>query len=73
METHNYSSLGPTNELIDTSKGAGQTYALLEQCREGCTKTTKTTTEDEEYYYHVLESGGAHVTTGQQSSVASHS
>ena len=58
IETHNYGSLGPTYELIDTSKGVGQTYALLEQCREGCTKATKTTTEDEEHYYHVLESEG---------------
>ena len=59
METHNYSSSGPTYELVDTNEGAGQTYSVLEQCEENTssTKPSKTTTEDEEHYYHVLESG----------------
>ena len=50
METHNYSSSGPTYELVDTIEGAGQTYSVLDIA-------TKTMTKDEEHYYHVLESG----------------
>ena len=57
METHNYSSSGPTYELVDTNEGAGQTYSVLEQCQENRAKPSKTTEEDEEHYYHVLESG----------------
>ena len=53
METHNYSSSGPTYELVDTNKG---TYSALEQCGESRTKQSKTTTKDEEHY-EVLESG----------------
>ena len=52
-EAHNYSSSGPTYELIDSNKKAEQIYDLLEQCKEA-----KTTTGDEENFYHVLESGG---------------
>ena len=57
METHNYSSSGPTYELVDTNEGAGQTYSALEQCQENRAKPAKTTEENEEHYYHVLESG----------------
>ena len=33
-EEHNYSSSGPTYELIDTIERTGQTYSVLEQCQE---------------------------------------
>ena len=53
METPNYSSSGPTYELVDTSAGAGLTYSTLEQCEESSQKAA----ENEQHYYHVLESG----------------
>ena len=64
METHNYSSSGPTYELVDTNKEEGQTYSVLEQCKENSTKPAKTTSENEEHYYHVLESGECEGVTG---------
>ena len=60
METHNYSSSGPTYELVDTSAGAGLTYSTLEQCEESSQKPA----EHEQHYYHVLESGESEGVTG---------
>ena len=56
-DTHNYSSSGPTYELIDTLEGTGQTYSVLEQCQENRTKPSKTATEDEDHDYHLQGSG----------------
>ena len=53
MDTYNYSSSGPTYELVDTNNGAGLTYSALEKSGEGSHKAI----ENEEHYYHVLESG----------------
>ena len=64
METHDYSSSGPTYELIDTIERVGQTYSALEQCGESRTKPSKTTTEDEEHY-EVLDSGECEGVTGE--------
>ena len=64
METYNYSSSGPTYELVDTNEGAGQTYSVLEQCEESNNNQSKMTTEDDEHYYHVLESGEGEGVTG---------
>ena len=64
METHNYSSSGPTYELVDTNEGVGQTYSVLEQCQESRAKPSKTITEDEEHYYHVLGSRECEGVTG---------
>ena len=59
METINYSSSGPTYELVDTDMGAGQTHSVLEQSNGRSSNTANTlTTEDEGHHYHVLESGG---------------
>ena len=55
METINYSSSGPTYELVDTNEGAGQTYSAQDQI--SCV-VAKTTTENKEQHYHILESGG---------------
>ena len=57
MVAPNYSSSGPTYELVDTNEGAGQTYSALEQSGERRSELAKTSTEDEEHHYHVLESG----------------
>ena len=43
METHNYSSSGPTYELISSDEGTRQTYSVLEQCGERA-KPLKVTT-----------------------------
>ena len=64
METHNYSSSGPTYELVDTSEGVGHNYSVLEQCGERRSNSAKTMTENREHYYHVLESGGGEGVTG---------
>ena len=64
METHDYSSSGPTYELVDTNEGAGQTYSVLEQCQESNNNQLKTTTEDEECNYHVLGSEESEGVTG---------
>ena len=64
METHNYSSNGPTYELVDTNEGAGQTYSVLEQYQESNNNQLKLTTEDEECNYHVLGSEECEGVTG---------
>ena len=56
METHNYSSSGPTYELVDTNEGAGPIYSVLEQHQESRTVMANTTTEVEEGPNHALES-----------------
>ena len=66
METHNYSSSGPTYELVDTSEGVGQTYSVLEQCGERRSELAKTrlSTDDEEHHYQVLEPEESEGVTG---------
>ena len=63
MVAPNYSSSGPTYELVDTNEGAGQTYSAPEQSQESRPKPAKTTTEDEEHYYHILDTGEQEVVT----------
>ena len=64
-EEQNYSSSGPTYELVDNSKGKGPLYSVLERCQESETEMAKTATENKEHHYHVLESGrGEGVTQG---------
>ena len=53
MDTYNYSSSGPTYELVDTNKGVGLTYSALAQSGESSAKAR----ENEEHNYHVLEPG----------------
>lgn len=67
-QPHNCSSNGPAYELVDTKKGATQTYSILEQGKErGKEKSAvpKTMAEDQEHYYHVLESGEPESVTGE--------
>ena len=58
-------SNGPTYELIDTNKGTGPIYSVLEQHQESKTEMAKTTTENKEHPYHVLESGESEGVTGK--------
>ena len=63
MEAHNYSSCGPTYELVDTGNGMGHSYAVLEQSNgnaghEQNVKSAKTSMDDKEHHYHVLERVG---------------
>ena len=67
-QSRNYSSSGPTYELVDTIEGAGQMSSVLEQRGErGEEEGTvlKTMAEDEEHYYHVLESGEPESVSGE--------
>ena len=67
-QSHNYSSSGPTYELVDNIEGAGQISSVLEQHGERGEEegtVSKTTAEDEEHYYHVLESGEPDSVTGE--------
>ena len=60
METHNYSSSGPTYELVDTSNGMGHSYAVLEQSNGTAShdQNIKSSMDDKEHHYHVLECEG---------------
>ena len=56
-DVHNYSSSGPTYELVDTNKGSSQIYAIPELSKEKASGkgNAGAATEDEGHYYHVLE------------------